>query len=1179
MVASKSRLARRLSALLWLAPSGAALVVAASSPTARADEGAAGSIAGVITNSSTREGVPEALVVIECTCMDAPRETRTNGQGVYRFAELRPGTYTVNIFAGQASVTKIVSVPRGTKMRVNASVNPGGEVRVIENISGPPVPPRGSSGIRIGPEILRAIPVGNDTERNPVGTAVALTSTGGRDASGPTTGGVTGAEMNYELNGVRINDPSSGTLGVPLVNEFVESVEVQEATYSAEYGSAGGGQVAVRRLAGTNKLRGTARFTFTPRLGKPRVIQGTDNAVRAQENFDYGMQGVVAMSGPIVRDRLFFSLGLAVLGTKSTLLQTFHHRVNKDGSLGYTGCPYENGAGDCEDGKDYIATKKFAEQTFPTGNLGIRSQLGIDWAINRNHKLGLTGSMTPAFLRRSYRRPLTSFDPDSLGASPNADPLGGGSTVANGVVGGAFGWDRSNAATAGLEYNGRVANDKIEIDAAAGYVQTGFDEAWRLDDPTLLDKTATQMTDADGANLFGFLDNDDSLDLVPGVREACNDSDLPGVSCPTRSWLSGGIGQYGRSRGRRLQGSFALTHFIDTRRAGYHQLKYGSQVEWLTRHRTLRYSGRNSEDFADNCAAGEQGGGEWCFDPGTDDYRVRPDLRVDNHRMIFADTDNPDQRQSVGFGRVRQETGQLRAIADPLGNGIRADRYESTVGSRNYGAFVQDRWAALSNLFLDVGMRWEGQDMRDLLGRRAVGVWDNVAPRASIVYDWTDEGRSRMYGSYGWFFQQMPVSLLNRVYGGQVNVIRTYRDQDCRSGELEIGGRKVRTSEDGQPTEWCADFGQSTTGLTEGAAVPKLQGQYDQALQLGYEQEVIEDLTIGVKWLHRDLGRAVEDVSTNGGLDFILANPGVSVDPGDIAAQRSTCDALSSRLDELAVDDDSRGDVGRQLHQCEFIADAYEKVGKIFDRPTRNFDAFSLEVRKRYAKNWLFIGSYTYSRLIGNYEGFVDPITGAVNLGSSLQFNTPELVRNSYGPLPYDTPHRLALDGFYTFDLDEAGSLTLGSSLRVRSGFPVSVRAGYNRAPGAYPIYVIPRGSAGRVATNYQLNASLQYAYPIGRGITKKDSAAADMAIAVGMRLFNVTNAKAALRVDEVYSFQNARPIAGGDLSDLKHAKIQDPADAAGFFSRRILERQGNYGVAAAFQIPLAAQFDVTLLF
>lgn len=1174
---SKTPIAHLLSVLTWLAPVGAASTVAAVSGTVQAAE--TGSIAGVLTDKSTKGPLADALIVIECTCMESQRETRSNADGVYSFKKLRSGTYTVNIYAGKGNVAKIVTVPRGTKMRVNASVHPGGEVRVIDNIK-PPVDPKGHSGIELGPEILRQVPTGNNTDRNPVSTAVAMTSTGGNDAAGPTTGGVTGGEMNYSLNGLRVNDPSSGTLGVPMVNEFVDSVEVQEATYSAELGSAAGGQVQVRRLSGTNKLRGTARFTFTPRLGKPRVIQGTDNAVRAQENFDYGMQGVIAIAGPIKKDKLFFSLGISGVGTKSTLLQSFHHRIDKDNSGGFEGCPHENGDADCEDGASHIATEKFAEQSFPTRSVGLRAQLGLDWAINVNHKVGLTGSIAPAYLRRSYRRPLISFDPDSLGASPNADPLGGGSTVANGIVGGAFGWDRSNAATLGLEYNGRVFKDKVEIDATAGLVHTAFDEAWRLDDPALYDLPATQETDGDGANLFDFLNREGRTDLVPGVQDACNNADLPGLSCPTRSWLSGGIGQYGRSRGRRLQGTLALTHFINTEKAGFHQLKYGTQVEGLARNRVLRYSGSNSDDFSATCEPGQQGGGEWCFDPNTDEYALRPDIRVDNHRMIFADTDNPDQRRSVGFGRVRRETGDLRAIADPLGNGVRVDEYDATVSSRNYAAFVQDRWAALSNLYFDLGMRWEGQDMRDLLGRRAVGVWDNVAPRASVVYDWTDEGRSRLFASYGWFFQQMPVSLLNRVYGGQVNVIRTYRDQDCRSNALRVEGVDRPTFKDNQPTEYCSDFGESTSGLTEGAAVPRLQGQYDQALQLGYEQEIIEDLTLGVKWLHRDLGRAVEDVSTNGGLDFILANPGVAVDPGDITAQRNRCDSLSQQLDGLTVDDAMRGGVARQLQQCEFIADAYDKVGRIFDRPTRNFDAFSLEVRKRLAKNWVFIGSYTYSRLVGNYEGFVDPITGAVNLGSSLQFNTPELVRNSYGPLPYDTPHRLALDGFYTFDLDEAGSLTLGGSVRVRSGFPVSVRAGFNRAPGAFPIYVVPRGAAGRVKTNYQLNGSLQYAYPLGRGLVKKeDSVATNMALAFGARVFNLTNAKAALRVDEVYSFQNARPIAGGDLTDLKHAKIHDASDTAGFFSRRLLEKQGNYGVAAAFQIPLAAQFDVTLVF
>src|SRR5690606_36683197 len=119
----------------------------------------------------------------------------------------------------------------------------------------------------------------------------------------------------------------------------------------------------------------------------------------------------------------------------------------------------------------------------------------------------------------------------------------------------------------------------------------------------------------------------------------------------------------------------------------------------------------NADDFQQRGAPGQRGGGGWCFDRETDGYALGQPVRVDNHRLIFADTDNPDLRQSIGFGRVQYETGQLRAIADPLGNGARVSAYDATVSSTNLGAFVQDRWALLDNLFLDVGVRWEGQYM------------------------------------------------------------------------------------------------------------------------------------------------------------------------------------------------------------------------------------------------------------------------------------------------------------------------------------------------------------------------------------------------------------------------------------------------------------------------------------
>ena len=49
--------------------------------------------------------------------------------------------------------------------------------------------------------------------------------------------------------------------------------------------------------------------------------------------------------------------------------------------------------------------------------------------------------------------------------------------------------------------------------------------------------------------------------------------------------------------------------------------------------------------------------------------------------------------------------------------------------------------------------------------------------------------------------------------------------------------------------------------------------------------------------------------------------------------------------------------------------------------------------------------------------------------------------------------------------------MTLGTSLRYQSGYPVSLKGGNNRYPGSFPVYIIPRGLGGRIEANYNWNA------------------------------------------------------------------------------------------------------------
>ena len=99
---------------------------------------------------------------------------------------------------------------------------------------------------------------------------------------------------------------------------------------------------------------------------------------------------------------------------------------------------------------------------------------------------------------------------------------------------------------------------------------------------------------------------------------------------------------------------------------------------------------------------------------------------------------------------------------------------------------------------------------------------------------------------------------------------------------------------------------------------------------------------------------------------------------------------LDQQLQGLEMDAPERNQIARELQRCQFLSDAFSKINQIFDKPVRNFDAFTFEVKKRFARNWLLLGSYTFSRLVGNYDGFVNPVSGSIDLGASTQYDLPE---------------------------------------------------------------------------------------------------------------------------------------------------------------------------------------------
>ena len=216
-----------------------------------------------------------------------------------------------------------------------------------------------------------------------------------------------------------------------------------------------------------------------------------------------------------------------------------------------------------------------------------------------------------------------------------------------------------------------------------------------------------------------------------------------------------------------------------------------------------------------------------------------------------------------------------------------------------------------------------------------------------------------------------------------------------------------------------------------------LQGQYHNEIVATAEREIIEDMTVRLDYQHRWLGRIIEDGAADPSLTFVLANPG-NVPASALAEAKAykeqTAKALADQQAMMIANDPALPGLESAANAAASRLGALEGLAAA-PKPERTYDAITVSVNKRFAKHWLTRASYTYSRLIGNYDGLYQAEQNYFAPNGNNAYDTPDLYANQNGPLPNDWPHLAHLDGFYTTAVGN-GFITLGLSFAARSGMP-----------------------------------------------------------------------------------------------------------------------------------------------
>lgn len=348
---------------------------------------------------------------------------------------------------------------------------------------------------------------------------------------------------------------------------------------------------------------------------------------------------------------------------------------------------------------------------------------------------------------------------------------------------------------------------------------------------------------------------------------------------------------------------------------------------------------------------------------------------------------------------------------------IRTDFTDSEVTST--ALYIQDTWSVTEQLVLNLGLRYSDVSNTVSDGRKYIDVKGQIAPRVQAIYDLNGDGTTKLYATYGRYFQ--PVSAnMNITQGGARRDVHDYYliDQTDENGEVVI-------LPDGSPSTGehvgtrVVQEGISEPGLVASA---NLESMYSDEITFGFEQELMEgNMVFGMRAIYRNLGRAIEDtdygpainkyfdangIDADASYTYVLANPGKTLD--------------------ISYDFDGDGTI-------DHVVIPGSDIG--LPDPKRKYGALETTLEGVLSDDFHYKASYTWSHSWGNTEGLVRSDNGQADPGWTTSYDYAELMDHSNGDLPNDRRHAFKLNGYY--DITE--SFVFGFNARITSGMPVSM--------------------------------------------------------------------------------------------------------------------------------------------
>jgi len=376
---------------------------------------------------------------------------------------------------------------------------------------------------------------------------------------------------------------------------------------------------------------------------------------------------------------------------------------------------------------------------------------------------------------------------------------------------------------------------------------------------------------------------------------------------------------------------------------------------------------------------------------------------------------------------------------------------QGDVSVTNLGLFVQDSWTIGRRLTLNLGLRTENEKVPTFVPDDPTvpeyaiewGFGKKLAPRIGFAWDVQGDGRTKVYGSWGVFYDIFKLELPLGSFGGQ-KWLEYYYSLD--SGDLSpiVDNQSCPPACPGRLLRGPIDFRHVSL---EGYVDPDLKPMQNQEFVIGGERELASNLSVSARWVHKWLVRAIDDT-------------------GSVDAEQNEIYTIANPSEGLTA-------------VAYSFSDGSATVA--MPQPKREYDGVELALNKRLSNNWSGRVSYLWSRLYGNYSGLSQTDENgrqSPNVGRLYDYPVMEFGQDGqpvYGLLATDRPHQIKAQFLYDFPF----GLTAGLNWFGASGLPKSREMGF-LPPNNFPVNYLGRNSDGRTPFFSQADLYAQYRLRLG---------------------------------------------------------------------------------------------------